>query len=222
LFFGSSSQIAYVAHIGGLISGASLGYVSLRLLRRVDEELFAEDPKEKIPSILEKALERMGELDMDGARSLLEEVLAIDPNNRDALTHLFNVDKLDPQGERFHKTASKLLLRLSRDREGHEVLYSTYNEYCRISRRPRFSLNLLFRISSILSAQGHLKESEKIMALLMRKNPKFQKLPGGILNLARAYLRMGMGEKGKECLKIICQRYPESSESQIARRLFKG
>jgi membrane associated rhomboid family serine protease len=222
LFFGSCSQIAYVAHIGGLTSGASLGYVSLRLLRRVDEELFAEDPKEKIPSILEKALERMGELDMDGARSLLQEALAIDPNNRDALTHLFNVDKLDPQGERFHKTASKLLLRLSRDRKGHEVLYSTYNEYCRISRRPRFSLNLLFRISSIFSAQGHLKESEKIMALLMRKNPKFQKLPGGILNLARAYLTMGMGEKGKECLKIICQRYPESSESQIARRLFKG
>ncbi len=222
LFFGGQSQIAYVGHIGGLSSGAFLGYLNVRLLGWADEEIFAEDPKEKIPAILEKALQRVAELDMDGARLLLKEVLEIDPNNQSALTHLFNIDKLNPGGEHFNETASRLLLRLSQGSEDYEALHNTYTEYCRISKRSKLSPNLLFRIGSVFSAHGHLEEAEKIMAMLLRTNQGLQELPVGILKLARAYLKKGMTDKGQKCLKIICQRYPGSGQCQIARRLLKG
>lgn len=221
LFFGGQSHIAYVAHIGGLTSGAALGYLNLKLLGRADEELFREDPKEKIPVILEKALYRMEELDMEGARSLLEEVLEIDPDNQSALTHLFNIDKLNPEDERFNKTASRLLRRLTHGSEGFEALRSTYTEYCHISVRPRLSPSLLFRIGSAFSAHGYLEEAEKIMAALLRTTPRLKELPGGLLNLGRAYLEKGMTEKGQKCLRIICQRYPESGQCQVARSLLK-
>ncbi len=219
LFFGGYSQVAYVAHIGGLTSGAILGYLNLRFLGRASEEVFGEDPKEKIASLLEEALERIGRLDMHGARPLLEQVLEIDPHNRSALTHLFNIDKLNPQDTRFHGTVSKLLHHLIDDSKAHETLYATYKEYRRISKELRLNLDLLFQIGSSFSAYGYLEESEKIMAMLLQKRPAYQKLPTGIFRLAQAYLRKGMIQKGKKCLLIICRRYPESAESQVARRL---
>ena len=222
LFFGGYTQIAYVAHIGGLISGAGLGYLNLKFFQRVDEEIFEEDPKEKIPSLLEKALERISKLDMDGARPLLEHILELDPNNHDALKHLFNIDKLDPQGERLHKSASRLLQYLSDDRTAHEELYTTYQEYFRVSKRPKLNRDLSLRIASIYCEHGYLKEAEKILAAFLNKLPSFQKIPTAMLNLARAYLKKGASERGEKCLRILCNKYPESAESKIAHRLLKG
>ena len=222
LSFGSYHGIAYVAHLGGLVSGGLFGYLNVRFLGRVDTEVFEQDPKEKIPALLEDALQRIAKLDMSGARPLLDQVLEIDPSNRDALTHLFNIDKLDPGGQEFHKTASRLLRHLSYDTDAPEALYNTYKEYCGISKRPGLSLDLLFSIASIFTVHGYLPEAENIMAVLLRNYPNLQKVPTGILNLARAYLKGGVPAKGKKCLMIICKKYPESPESQIAGRLLQG
>ena len=222
LLFAGPSQVAYVAHIGGLTSGALLGYINLKFLLRVDQEVFKEDPKEGIDSLLEEALQKIGKLDMSGARPLLEQVLEKDPNNTDALTHLFNIDKLNPQSETFHKTSSRLLLRLSSEAKNQQKLYDTYIEYTNIAKRLRLHPDLLFRISSFFSAQGHLEESEKIMAMLLQKYPKSQNLPTGILNLGQAYLKKGVPARGEKCFKLVCKRYPGSSESQIALRLLQA
>ncbi len=222
LLFGGPSQVAYVAHVGGLISGALLGYINLKLLLQVDQEVFKEDPKEGIDSILEEALHKIGKLDMSGARHLLEQVLEKDPNNTAGLTHLFNIDKLNPQSEAFHKTSSRLLLRLCSDAKNQQKIYDTYVEYTNIAKRLRLHPDLLFRMSSIFSAQGHLEESEKIMAMLLQKYPKSRNLPTGILNLGQAYLKKGVSARGKKCLRLVCKRYPGSSESQIALRLLQA
>ena len=222
LFFGGPSQVAYVAHIGGLVSGALLGVLNLKLLGHVDQEVFKEDPKEGIDSLLETALQKIGKLDMSGARPLLEQVLEKDPNNADGLNHLFNIDKLNPQSETFHKTTSRVLLRLSSNEENQQRVYDIYKEYADIAKPLRLHPDLLFRISSIFSAQGHLEEAEKIIAMLLRKYPKTQKIPSGILNLGRAYLKKGVSAKGEKCLRVLCKRYPGASESQIALRLLQA
>ncbi len=221
LLFSGVSQVAYMAHIGGLISGSVLGYINLRFLGRVSDEVFAEDPKEKIAPLLGEALECIGRLDMQGARSLLEEVLKLDPHHLSALTHLFNIDKLKPDDDRFHKTAAKLFLRLIKDDQACETLHKVYKEYRAISKRVRLSPDLLLQIASTFSSHGYIAESERMIALLLKSRPEFQKLPTGILKLAQAYLKKGMKDKGKKCLVIIRQRYPESSEARIARRLLK-
>jgi len=221
LFFGGPSQVAYVAHIGGLVSGALLGVFNLKLLGRVDQEVFKEDPKEGIDALLETALQKIAKLDMSGARSVLEHILEKDPQNNDALYHLFNIDKLNPQSETFHKTASRVLFTLSNNQENKQKVYDIYKEYADIAKPLRLHPDLLFRISSIFSALDHPEEAEKIIAMLLQKHPTSQKIPSGILNLGRAYLKKGMSAKGEKCLRVLCKRYPESSESQIALRLLQ-
>ncbi len=221
LLFGDVGQVAYVAHIAGMASGAALGYLNLKFLGRVSDEVFAEDPKEKIVPLLGKALECIGRLDMQGARPLLEEVLMIDPNNHAALNHLFNIDKLKPNDDRFHQTAARLLIQYIKDDQDHETLLKTYKEYRSISKKMRVRPDLLLQIASNFSSHGDTEESERIVALILKSQPEFQKLPTGILKLAQAYLKKGMKDKGKKCLAIIARKYPQSPESRIARRLLK-
>ena len=219
LLFGGLSHVAYMAHIGGLASGAILGYLNLKLLGQASEEVFGEDPREKIPHLLEAAMQRIGKLDMDGARPLLEEALEIDPQNRSALTHLFNIDKLNPRNARFHKTASRLFHLLINDAKGHQTLYVTYREYRHLSKKLKISPDLTFRIASAFSAHGYFDESARIMVMFLKKRPGYQDLPNGILRLGQAYLKNGMQKRGKQCLQIVCKRFPESAESKIARQL---
>ena len=219
LLFGGFSHVAYVAHIGGLASGTLLGYLNLKFLGQAREEVFGEDPREKIPQLLEGAMQRIGKLDMHGARPLLEDVLEIEPHNKSALTHLFNIDKLNPRDERFHKTASRLFHHLTNDGKAHPTLYATYKEYRRLSKKLKLSPDLIFRIASAFSAHGYVDESAKIMAMFLKNRPGYQALPNGILRLGQAYLKNGMKKKGKKCLQIVCKRFPGSAESKIARQL---
>jgi membrane associated rhomboid family serine protease len=223
LFFGGASHVAYVAHLGGLASGALLGFVVKRCLgAAMEPEAVLQDSREEQVSLLDEALEKLGKLDMDGARVLLERVLEKDPGNTKALTHLFHIDKLQPESERFHATASRLFLRLINDKAEHGSVYAIFQEYVRLAPRLRLDQQLLFRISSVFAAQGHPEDGERIMAVLLRSHPGAAGIPTGILNLARAYLHLGKSEKGRKCLQVICRKYPESSECHIARKLLQG
>jgi TolA-binding protein len=110
---------------------------------------------------------------------------------------------------------------LSTNKENKQKVYDIYKEYADIAKPLRLHPDLLFRISSIFSALDHPEEAEKIIAMLLQKHPTSQKIPSGILNLGRAYLKKGMSAKGEKCLRVLCKRYPESSESQIALRLLQ-
>jgi len=223
LFFGESSHVAYVAHLGGLASGALLGLVVKKCMGgAMEREGVLEDSREEQVSLLDEALEKLGKLDMDGARVLLERVLEKDPGSLKALTHLFHIDKLHPESERFHATASRLFLRLINDKAEHGSVYAIFQEYVGVAPRLKLDQQLLFRISSILAAQGHPEDGERIMAVLLRSNPRSAGIPTGILNLARAYLHLGKSDRGRKCLQVICRKYPESSECHIARKLLQG
>jgi membrane associated rhomboid family serine protease len=222
MVFGGESRVAYVAHLGGLLGGGAIGYVYRRFFEMADQKVFEEDPKEKIPVLLEKALEKISQLDMNNARSILIEILGIDPHHDVALMHLFNVDKLNPGSNEFHETALMLIKHLSQDSKRHDELYKVYQEFSRLSKALEIDRDILFRVASVFNAGGRLRETEHILALFMKKHPNFPMLPTGILNLGRAYLRKGENERGEKCLKIICQRYPGSDESRIALQLLKG
>jgi membrane associated rhomboid family serine protease len=219
LFFGGVSNVAYVAHIGGLVGGALLGYGNRRFLGCVDEKAFEEDPKEKIPGLLENAYQLTSKLDTHKARPLVEEILEIEPHNQKALLLLFNIDKIDPQHERLHKTATMLVTLLTRTSEDHHLLCDIFKQYCQIAKPPRFTPSLLFSIAFAFCDSGYLQETEQIMASLFRNQPNHPKLPAALLKLARAYLKKGLSDKGKKFLQIISEEYPEANESKIAKDL---
>jgi hypothetical protein len=152
LFFGNARHVAYVAHIGGLMGGAFFAFLILKFCVPLNKDVFDEIPEDEIAPLMEKALKLIAELDMESGCRLLGQVLAKDPENIDALTHLFNVYKLDPETEEFHRTAKKLIFQLCRNYNTYEKANKIYQEYVGLTRRPRLSPQLNLQLSAMFSA----------------------------------------------------------------------
>jgi len=218
LFFGNTRHVAYVAHIGGLMGGALFGFLVLKFCLPLKKDVFEEIPEDETAALMEKALKHIAELDMESGCQLLGQVLAKDPENIDALTHLFNVTKLDPETEEFHRAAKKLIFQLSRWHNTYDKANKIYQEYIGLTRRPRLSPQLYFQLTAMFLATGHLEKAVKIITLLVKKKPESPGIPPALLKLARAYRRNGMALKGNRCLQLLCHKYPESTEAQVARK----
>ena len=74
----------------------------------------------------------------------------------------------------------------------------------------------------MFAATGHLENAVKIITMLLKKVPESPGVPTALLKLARAYRQKGMAVKGQKCLRLICNKYPESSEAQVARKSLQG
>lgn len=218
MLFGGVSQVAYAAHLGGLVGGALLGFIVWKYLGFSSENVITEEPVDEISPLLEQAQKHIAELDLDNGCRKLQKILSKDPQNVIALTHLFNIEKLDPQKPRFHETAGRLLSLLCRDNRNHDTAFEVYKEYTRHTSQPRLSPELYLRISSVCSAVAQFDRSIKILSVLMKKRPDLAGIPTALLKLAACYRQKGMRENWKKCLTVICSRYPQSGEAQIAKR----
>jgi len=222
LFGGGATHVAYVAHIGGLIGGALFGFICLKLSLGFNQDVIADTPVDVISPQVEKALEHIAELDLAAGCQILEKVLANDPQNIDVLTHLFNVYKLEPEDEKFHQVTKKLIFELTRSYNTYEKAHQIYNEYIRHTSHPRLTPQLYIQLSIMFAATGHLEKAVKILTMLLKKMPDSPGVPTALLKLAGAYSQKGMAVKGKQCLQLICNKYPESTEAQLARKSLQG
>lgn len=218
LFFGDISNVAYVAHIGGLISGAILGFINLKVLRSFNPDVLEPEPEDDVSPIIEKALRHIRQLDMESGAQLLEMALAKDPDHIDAMTYLFNVRKAEPQDPRFHGIAQKLLDRLTSENNHYSSAVKIFDDYAKSTKRPQLSADLYLKMIVILSRLGHPEKAERILAMFLKQKPDFPGIPTALLKLAAGYRQKGVNARYQRCLRVLGSKYPNSTEGQIARR----
>lgn len=221
LFYGSVQHVAYVAHLGGLATGAVLGFFISRTFRLSNREIFSEDPRDEISPLLEQAVEKIGVLDLEHARKLLIEVLEEDPENLHALNHLFNIEKHDGDNPRFHEVAECLLTVVSEDMTEARQAYSIYEEYLKYTSRPKLPARLYLRMSSICMATGHLDNAAKILVALTKKRSDLPGISAALFKLANTYHQKGLSEQHRKCLIVLTRNFPDSPEARIAREKLK-
>jgi membrane associated rhomboid family serine protease len=218
LFFGGVSQVAYVAHIGGLIGGFALGLAALKSTTRSREALFEKNPEEEIAPLMDQALERIGELDLDEGRRLLHRVLEKDPKNITAWTHLYNIEKNEPQHPRFHQTTAKLLALQVQNSDSWDSAYATYIDYLRRVGVPRLNFPLLLRLSTVCAATGHTDKAGQLLFAIIKKKADLPGVSTALLKLAHAYKIKGKTQDYRKCLQMISRFYPDSPEAQLVKK----
>lgn len=155
---------------------------------------------------------------MDGARHLLNQILEQDPENLTAMTHLFNMDKIDPESPQFHATVKRLLSSMPRSKDMDEKFYAFYKEYIRLTRKPQLPAGIYARTADIAASKGEIDTAEKIISMLLKKKPATPGHASSLLKLSIAFGRKNMDVKRKTCLKILHSRFPHTSEAQVAKR----
>ena len=221
LYFGGASNVAYVAHLGGLIGGAILAFTHSKFPGEHSEDIFAEEKVDEASPLLEKALDLMGKLDFQRARKHLEEIVAKEPGHVIALKHLFNIDKQEADSDNFHKTASQLLLSLSHNPSSHGIAFDTYLEYEKIAPRPSLSPELFLRLCLVFSGIGQHEKGEKILSFLIKHRPDLPKIPAALLKVANAYKKEGRVKKWESCLQFLCSKYGKTPEARFAQNLIE-
>lgn len=221
LLWGGPSNVAYVAHLGGLFSGVLAGLAQKKFLGGVREEVTGQELENASATLMEAGLKRLSDLDFSGARNLFEQVLQMNPNNDKALLHLFRIDKQTPSGENLHTSANRLLAALCRNPHAEQECIALYKEYKNVTGRPQLSVENYVSILRLLLKNGALEETAEILSFLLQNHGNMPQLPGSLLNLARAYHEQGIVNKARKCLQVLCKRYPDSTEYRIASSLLR-
>ena len=220
LFFSGVPQVAYVAHIGGIVAGAALAQINLKKIGAYDEKAIASDdePVDEISPMIEKALEHIGKMEFEAGRAVLEQALLKDPSNVPVMTHLFNTLKNTPDDKRFHTLTKDLIGVLITKPATQRTALKVFNDYETIvGRLPKLSPETYVRIGVLFAHDAQPEASSRILTAIMRQKPNLPSIPPAILKLADSYKKAGQIKESNHCLQMIIEKFPGSRESQMAK-----
>lgn len=220
LYTNVGSNVAYVAHIGGLLSGVVIGFVYKPLLKDRIDGLFAKaEIKETVEALLDKGNELVVNFDLKGARQLFQKVLKIKPDHLQALRQLYFIDKSSPENEEFHQSTSNLMKRIRK--EFPDEYLGVFEEYRALAKKPRVDLDMLEQLSFLYLRNGHHGKAAPMISTLFKKNPDSANLPGYLFQLAKGFLSAGKKGEALKCYQILARKYPTTQEGRTAAATLK-
>jgi membrane associated rhomboid family serine protease len=213
--FGDVSNIAYMAHLGGLLSGALLGFIHRQYRGRYKDDI--RDPEAETAQLLEKALAHIRRLEMDKGIELLNSVLDRAPAHIVALKHLFHIHKvISARHKPLHDVTKRLLSILVKDRHHHAQAAELYAEYIRWADRPVLPAALYLRLMPILATHGRPETAERILGGFLKKKPDFPGLSAVLLKLANTFKAKGDYNRQTACLAVLQTKFSDSTEAWLA------
>jgi len=216
LYLTTESHIAYVAHLGGLISGALIALASLAVFKNIDHSVM-EEQRDEVTPLVEAALKHLEKIELKEGRELLMRALEMRPQDTAILVRIFNIDQHDSDNPRFHDTAERLLSLLCGDPTKKNQLFQIYLQYSRLSPEPRLPLGLYGRLCSAFINMDQVETAEEILEMLIRKSPDLHFLPSLCYSLARHFKKKRMEQKHNRWNRLICNSYPDSREAAAVR-----
>lgn len=218
---GDNEGVAYMAHVGGLLFGSMTAFLVTRFSRQINQQVFEEEPKEKIALLMDKALSYIGKLEIDKARQVLHEILSIQPDYQPALIKLYDIDKLGDNGQLFMQTARRLLLSMMKTGSEPNLTLTFYNDCLSRKQLPAFSIWEWLQLSSYFMKAELLEESGQILVSLAKKNPPPSQAASLCFQMAKKYLKLGDTNKQQQWLKFIIKKFPDSIERQLAEAILQ-
>ncbi len=209
------SNVNNIAHIGGLLSGAVIALIIKYFTALVNTSYVNEvDDDNHFLTHYNQALDFMSKLEFEQASSIFQQLHQEDPQNIEVQFQLFNIAKHQPTSKLFHKQARNLLLNSDSDKVPPKLLYSIYKEYNQLAKPPKLSANHLFQLAKKFSSQPYTHEAEKIILLLMKRRPEFDKIPQGLTLLIKNYQLQNDQDKTTMYFKLLRKNYPNSQEAK--------
>lgn len=172
------SPVNYMAHAGGLISGAALGFLVLKRFSGQRVEAFhGEREQEKLDKAeYERARSLAAKADFKAASTVFGRLAARFPQP-DLLQQWHTVAKHDPAHDDYHRAVNALLSFAKPDRAMRAVQRDVFNEYLGKARAPRLGPKTLAIAGLNFARGGYIGEAERAAELLLKSAPDEPGLP---------------------------------------------
>jgi len=214
----SADNVNRFAHIGGLLSGALIGYLAKRM-GKIDLEYLDREEKEQAFKLrYQEGLDHIARMELDKARRLFNELFEECPDRTEITEQLFNIAKLTGD-EAIHDYALRLINlegpRALPIRQLHDI-FIDYVE--RVQPNVRLTPDQLISLALRFATSGFLEDAEKIVLYLTTRKSDFSRNAEGLMALATHYRRANNRNKAEKYLKMLLECYPNSLEAGHARQ----
>ena len=215
LYFNEGSNVAYAAHIGGLISGVAIGAGYKPFLKsRIDSLFIKAEQKQTVENLLDQGNELLIDFDLAGARQKFENVLKIRPDNLQAIRQLYVIAKGLAETEFIHQSAENLLKRIGHSSS--DEYLEIYEDYRTAVKKPLMTMDMLEHLCSLYLGKNKYVKAAPFVSILFKKNPKSTNLPGYLQQLALGFQKINKPSDAQKCYQVLIKRYPESPEGVSA------
>lgn len=221
LFGGGPSNVAYVAHIGGLVAGGAAGFVLIKRFPRLMDTTYMDktEKEEHYVDELAAGMRHMAALDLDRAKAAFAGILQREPDNRAALVQLFHIAKFRPDTEDYHALAARVLALKGGDDGTLKLVGDAFRDYTRRARPVRLSRAQFLTLAQRFAGSDYSEDAEKIVNLLLRIDKQGKQLGPVLFALAEGFARRKEAGKYERYLNLLIETFPQSTEATRARQL---
>jgi membrane associated rhomboid family serine protease len=167
-------HVGYMAHAGGLISGALLGLIVVRRLgaARVEEFHGKREQEAFDKAEYERARSLAAKLDFKAAGTVFARLAERFPGEGEMLRQWHAVAKVDPAGESYHRAVDAILLIPNPDATMRGFQAQVFKEYLGNARPvPRFDSRTLAKAGIAFAKNGRVSEAERAAEIVFKQAP---------------------------------------------------
>jgi len=221
LLWGGISEVAYVAHIGGLLVGGALGVAIKRMPERIDTQYL--DASERAEARLhgfKQAMRLLGSLEVDKTRVAFRALHREYPDDREVLLQLYKAEKFTPGSDAYHEVTRRVLALPGNEAGTIRHIHETFRDYLETTRgKVRLEHAHLVELAIRFARGGFPETANRIVSNLLKRTRKAPGLDRGLLSVAKAWQRAHNEQQYRHCLRALVHHFPQSDAAAAARQV---
>ncbi len=203
----SDSNVNFLAHLGGLLSGAVIAYFIKRSVSSFSMASVEQvEKQDKFTIELQQARDLINEFKPEQALTVLRRLHREFPDNREILINYYKCSRLEPGSDEYHGLAHAILSLRDSDPATDRVVHHTFNEYLKLARpATRMNGELACRLANRFVRQKAIAEAERLMHIILTKKfacVESRRLIQDFFTLLEEYGRGGDISKYKSLLAV--------------------
>jgi len=218
------AHIAYMAHFGGLLCGATMG-VLYRLLHPTPIAQYHAtiDSNEADSQTFQRGIDYLGAMEFKKALREFKTLQTKYPHDLNLVLLTFRAAKFEPAGEDYHRAALKLLSLDAMDAATSEQTHSVFLEYLKCAKpSPRLEADLIVKLAKRFAITNRCDDAEKLANWLQSSVPQHNEIPAVLLALASGFLREKRKDKMKPALQALIREFPQTKEAEAAAGMLRA
>lgn len=221
LYFTEGNNVAYMAHVGGLLTGGIISFAIKRYFtQKIDTHyLDVSAQKEEKNKRYEQGMKLLRELKIPQAMAIFSDLYARNPEDGEIAMQYYKTLKYTPEANEYRKVAAKILEKPHQYNA--KEITAIFKDYSKIHQITQLPSRLLVRLALLFSKNDSPIEAETILNSLLAKSSDVDELDHALFMLATVWQRLGNSSKHMMCLNLLAEHYPTQQLGINANKLLE-
>ena len=211
--FIGARQVAYMAHFGGLLTGALAmwAWMSVRPVQTLQERAeHAQEADAPLRQAIGRAQALTDGLQFDRAARAWQAAARLAPGDPAVLQAWFSAARHEPAGEDFHAAARRIFKLPANDAATRSLQHRSYQTYLQQARPGvRLSADTMHRLVRSFSSLGEFADAERLAKVLDKSAPQHPEWPTTLALLVNALAKAGRMEQARAWLPTLQRVAPQ-------------